>query len=195
MVPRTPPAPSSGGNRLGRADPFPLAHPHPESGHPRARPPGRPGLVASATSCWRPGTGRKGSALQRPQLGSVCCFCFWHSAVWVCGEAGMLQAGSRPLSIRSSSPGFPCYLSLPGSPALFPFRVMSLPSPLTHPGTPESRHSFPPLSTRAHQLGTDHEDRGLFATGVSVRPYCGGLGFRNNTRFSLCTPLALSVHI
>lgn len=55
--PGTPSALGSGGSRLGRTDPSRRAHPHPEGGHPRARPRAGPGL-SSATSCWWPGLGR-----------------------------------------------------------------------------------------------------------------------------------------
>lgn len=53
--PGTPSALGSGGSPLGRADPSRQAHPHPDSGHPRARPRAGPGLSLAPLPASRPG--------------------------------------------------------------------------------------------------------------------------------------------
>lgn len=98
--PGIPSALGSGGSGLGRADPLRQAHPHPERERTSAcAPPGRPGLVAGATSCWWPGLGR----VPAPPLGPGVCLLLVPCPSL--GGAGM-QAGSRPLSISSSPRAF-----------------------------------------------------------------------------------------
>lgn len=102
--PGSPKALGSGGSRLGRPDPpSRQAHPHPESGHPRARPRAGPGLSLAPLPAG--GLGWAGSQCRPSGLGSVCFCCVSCLGLRRSWDAGPGGAGpaSRPLSIRSTS--------------------------------------------------------------------------------------------